>query len=64
MKPRRMRLMRCAGHVASMVEMKNACNILVRNPEGKRSRGDLMLTGDRQVGCIWAGFFWLRIGTS
>lgn len=37
MKPRRMRLMRCAGRVASVVEMKNAYNILVKNPEGKRS---------------------------
>jgi hypothetical protein len=47
-----------------MVEMKNAYNILVRNPEGKRSHGDLVLTGDRQIGCIWAGFVWLRLGTS
>jgi hypothetical protein len=38
-KPKRMRLMRCAGHVASMVKMKNAYNI--RNHEGNRPHGDL-----------------------
>jgi hypothetical protein len=41
MKPRRVRLMRCAGCVASIVKMKNAYNILVKNPKGKRLHGDL-----------------------
>jgi hypothetical protein len=40
-KPKRMRLMGCAGRVASMVKMKNAYNILVRNAEGKKPHGDL-----------------------
>jgi hypothetical protein len=32
---------RWAGHVASMEEMKDAYNILVRKPEGKRPLGRL-----------------------
>jgi hypothetical protein len=28
--------MRWTGHVARMVEKRNACRIFVRNPEGKR----------------------------
>jgi hypothetical protein len=31
--------MRWAGHVARMVEKKNACRIFVGNPEGKRPLG-------------------------
>jgi hypothetical protein len=33
------RRMRWAGHVARMVEKRNACRILVGNPEGKRPLG-------------------------
>jgi hypothetical protein len=33
------RRMRWAGHVAVIGEEKNACRILVGNPEGKRPRG-------------------------
>jgi len=34
--------MRWAGHVACMEEMRNACNILVGKPEGKRPLGRSM----------------------
>jgi hypothetical protein len=33
------RRMRWAGHVARMGEKRNACRILVGNPEGKRPPG-------------------------
>jgi hypothetical protein len=33
------RRMRWAGHVARMEEKRNACRILVGNPEGKRQLG-------------------------
>jgi hypothetical protein len=33
------RRMKWAGHVAGMVEKRNACRILVGKPEGKRPLG-------------------------
>jgi hypothetical protein len=33
------RRMRWAGHVARIVEMRNACKFLVEKPEGKRPLG-------------------------
>jgi hypothetical protein len=68
-KPRRMRW---AGHVAVMVERRNACRILVRKPEVKRplrrprrSREDnIIWILERQDGVVWTGLIWFRIGTS
>jgi hypothetical protein len=64
------RRMRWAGHVARMGETRNACRILVGEPEGKRPLGRprrrwvdniKMDLGDGMVG---TGLNWLRIGTS
>jgi hypothetical protein len=59
-KPRKMKW---AGHVARVVERKNACRILEGNPEGKTSLGrpkrrwwDNINIDLREI--------WLRIGTS
>jgi hypothetical protein len=67
-----------AGHVACMAcracskgEMKNAFNILVGKPKGKRPLGrpkrrweDNIKMYLRETGFgLWTGFVWLRIGT-
>jgi hypothetical protein len=49
-----------------MGEMKNAYNILVGKPEGKRPLGRpriLKWILWKQGGAAWIGFIWLRIGT-
>jgi hypothetical protein len=68
------RRMRWAGHVARLDEKRNAYNILVGKPEGKRLLGrlrrrwvdnvkmDLRETG--WDGMVWIGLTWLRIGSS
>jgi hypothetical protein len=55
-----------------MEEMRNAHNILIRKPEGKRPHGKrkrrweniIRKETGRQGGKVWNGFVWLRIGTS
>jgi hypothetical protein len=51
-----------------MVEMRNACNIIVGKLEGKRHLGrpGSRWNGnlDQILGKVWTGFIWLRIGTS
>jgi hypothetical protein len=68
------RRMRWAGHVARMVEKRNAYRILVSKPEGKRPLArprrrwvDNIKMDLREIG--WdgvelIGWIWLRIGTS
>jgi hypothetical protein len=65
------RRMRWAGHVARMVQKRNAYRLLVGNPEGKRPLGRprrrwvdniRMDLGEVRWG-IWTGLVWLRIGT-
>jgi hypothetical protein len=63
------RRMRWAGHVARMVEKRNAYRILVGKPEGKRLLGrprrrwlDNIKIYLREIG--WDGMDWLRIRTS
>jgi hypothetical protein len=66
------RRMRCAGHVASMGEMRNSYKMLVRKPEGKRPLRrprcrweDNIRMGLREIGWeVWSGCIRLRIGTS
>jgi hypothetical protein len=57
--------MRLAEHIASMGEMRNACDILVWKPEGKRPLGrtrrrweDVRLDLSKNKGT------WLKTGTS
>jgi hypothetical protein len=55
-----------------MVQMRNAYEILVGKPEGKRSFGRLSGNGNIILECIlgkkggkvWTGFIWLRMGIS
>jgi hypothetical protein len=54
-----------------MGEMKSACNILVRKPEGKRPFGKLGHRWENNTrmdlqehGKVWIGHIWLRTGTS
>jgi hypothetical protein len=65
------RRMRWAGHVARMGEKRNACRILVGNPERKRTLGrprrkweDNIRMDLREDGVVWTRLIWLRIGTS
>jgi hypothetical protein len=65
-------MMSWALHVACMGEMRNACNVLVGKPEGKRPSGrhrrrkednieiNLMKWDTKMLN----GFIWLRIGIS
>jgi hypothetical protein len=53
-------------------EQRNACRILVREPEGKRSLGrprrmrmdTIKLTLGKQDEVVWNAFIWVGIGTS
>jgi hypothetical protein len=63
--------MRWAGHVARMEEKRNAYIIFVGKPEGKRVLGrprcmlvDNIKIDVSEVGVVWTGLVWLRIGTS
>jgi hypothetical protein len=60
--------MRWAGHVAGMGEKRNAYRILVGKPEGKRPLGRhrcrWMDYIKMDLGGVWIGLIWLRIGTS
>jgi hypothetical protein len=54
-----------------MADVRNAYNILVRKLEGKRPLGrprhrwEVNIRMDlREIGWVWTGFIWLRIGTS
>jgi hypothetical protein len=60
------RMMRCAGHVALIVEKRNVCKILVGKPEGKRPLGrprckwmDNIKMGLRETG--WRGIDWINL---
>jgi hypothetical protein len=65
------RRMRCAEHVARLVERRGAYRVLVGKPEGKRSLGrprcrwkDNIKMDLKDAGWgPWTGFVWLRIGT-
>jgi hypothetical protein len=64
-KSRRMRL---ADHGTHMEEMRNACNVLMGNPIGKRPLGRPRLRGEdnvkidlKEIGRLWTGFMWLTI---
>jgi hypothetical protein len=68
------RRMTGAGHVARMVEKRNAYRILVGKPEGKRALRrprrrwvDNIKMDLREIGwdgVDWIGLIWLRTGTS
>jgi hypothetical protein len=68
-KPRRMRWARRAER---MGEKRNACRILVGNPEGKRQLGRprrrwwtiLKWILGRSNGMVWIRLIWLKIETS
>jgi hypothetical protein len=60
------RRMRWAGHVARMGEKRNACTLLVGNPEGKRPLGrprrrwvDKIKIDLREIG--WDGGDWIDL---
>jgi hypothetical protein len=64
------RMMRWAGHVVRMGEMRNAYNILVVKPEGKRSLGisgrrweDTIKTDLQEMGKVSSVLMWLKLGT-
>jgi hypothetical protein len=63
-KSRRMRL---AGHVARIGEKRNAYRFLVGKPEGKRLLGRPRRRWVDNIrmdlGVMWTGLVWLRIGT-
>ena len=63
------RRMRWAGHVARMGE-EGVYRVLVGKPEGKRPLGrprrrwvDNIRMDLQEVGCMWTGLGWPRIGT-
>jgi hypothetical protein len=70
------RRMRWAGHVAQMVEKRNAYRLLVGKPEGTRPlqrhrcrwvdniKRVFFFFLEREDGVMWTGLVWLRIGTS
>jgi hypothetical protein len=55
-----------------MVWMRNAYNVLVGKPEGKRPIGrprrrwedNIRMVLRKYGGKLWTGYIWLRIGTS
>jgi hypothetical protein len=64
------RRMRWAGHVTRMEEMRNVYKLLVGKPEGKRSLGrprrrwtDNIKMKLLEIGVLWTGLVWPRIGT-
>ena len=64
------RRMRCAGHVARMVEGRGVHSVLVGKPEGKSPLGRPRLRWEDnikmepcKVGGVETGCSWLRIGT-
>jgi hypothetical protein len=66
------RRMRWTGHVARIVEKRNAYRLLAGKPEGKRPLGTprrmwvdniKMELGEVGWGDVWTGLVWLRIGT-
>jgi hypothetical protein len=66
------RMMRCAGHIASMGEIINLYRLLVGKFEGSRELGksrnrwevDIKRNLQGMVGKTKTGLIWLRIGTS
>jgi hypothetical protein len=68
----RTKKMRWAVHVVRMWQKRNACRILVGEPEGKRplrrSRcrwvDNTKWILEKQDGIVWIGLIWLRVGTS
>jgi hypothetical protein len=67
------RIMRWAGHVARMGEVRKVYKVLVRKPKGKRPIGRLRRRwedgiridfGEIGWGEVWSGFSWLKMGTS
>ena len=65
------RLMRWAGHVARMGEVRGAHRVLVGKPEGKRPLGRTRRRWEDNIkmdlqevgGVVGTGWSWLRIGT-
>jgi hypothetical protein len=64
------RRMRWAGHVARKEKGRNVYRVSVGKPEGKRPperarrrREDGMKMDLGEIGVVWSGFTWLRIGT-
>jgi hypothetical protein len=62
---------RWAGHVARMGAKRNTYRMLLGMPEGKRPLGrprrrrvDGIKVDLRELGMVWIGLIWLRIGTS
>jgi hypothetical protein len=65
------RRIRWAGHVARMVERRNAYRILMRKSEGRIPLGNQHVGGWtilkwilERSNWIWIGLIWLRLGTS
>jgi hypothetical protein len=65
--------MRWAGHVACMVEIRNAYKRLIeKNLKGRDHLEDLVIVEkivlewilEKQCGKLWTGFIWLRTGTN
>jgi len=60
--------MRWVGHVARMEAMRNAYKILVGRREGQsplgrpRHRWEDIRMNFREIGKVWIGCIWLRIG--
>jgi hypothetical protein len=64
------RRMRWSGHVARMGKERIAYRILARKPEGKKPLGrprrrwvENIKMDLREIGMVWIGLMWLRIGT-
>jgi hypothetical protein len=68
----KLRRMMWAGHVVCMGAMRNAYNILVDKPDGKRPfgryrcrwEGNIRIHLRKYGGRVWTGCIWLWIGTS
>jgi hypothetical protein len=63
------RQMRWAWHVACVVQMINACRIMIRNPERHGRLGCSLEDSikidlkEKVVGWVWNRFIWLRVRT-
>jgi hypothetical protein len=68
-RPIKSRGMRWAGHVARMVEKRNAYRLLVGKPKGTRPLGRPRrrwvdnVRMEMRDGMMWTGLVWLRTGT-
>jgi hypothetical protein len=64
----KLRMIKWVGYIARMGDMRNVYKILVGKAEGKRPLGRPSRRWEENIrmdlGKVWTGCMWLRIGTS